>query len=360
MTTTRYVWIDWLRNLSMLLIIWGHFFPYAFTPFVYAFNVPVFFFTSGLLAHRRSSWKDFLKADGKALVVPYLIICLIKAAAYILKHLDGGAENSLIGIVGGFHTFHEAPGAKLLWFVYTLFVIRILQQAGVFSKGPLANALLAVASMAGGYFYASSPLAEMKWAVGNTLLAIPFYVIGIEMAKAVSLKDIGSKLSTRRPLLVVIAIGSGVLVYWLSTFNGEAYMYMGSYGNNIALFYLAALIGIVGMMALSLALNHIDLKANRILSVGGLVMLGFQYDLIHPLRKVVVLVSDGNDLMHAFATFVAAAVILLAFIPIVWIAQRYLPFLTGFRRYKGPTPALPGGGGSPNLKRTPAGVLLIF
>jgi len=123
----HYVWIDWMRTFSMCMIVWGHFFPYGFTPFVYAFNVPVFFFLSGLLANKSQSWTDFWRKNLRTLVIPYTIICSIKAMGYTFSHGIEGTLHSSLGIIFGFHTFYSAPGAKTMWFVYTLLFIKVLQ-----------------------------------------------------------------------------------------------------------------------------------------------------------------------------------------------------------------------------------------
>lgn len=59
-------WIDWMKVLGMFFIVWGHSWPESMCPFIYAFNVPVFFLISGYLSKREES---FLldKVTGKAL-----------------------------------------------------------------------------------------------------------------------------------------------------------------------------------------------------------------------------------------------------------------------------------------------------
>ena len=43
----RKIWIDWMKVIGMLFIVWGHFTPDLMKNFIYAFNVPLFFFISG-------------------------------------------------------------------------------------------------------------------------------------------------------------------------------------------------------------------------------------------------------------------------------------------------------------------------
>lgn len=47
----RRIWIDWMKVLGMLFIVWGHFTPNIMHNFIYAFNVPLFFCISGALTN---------------------------------------------------------------------------------------------------------------------------------------------------------------------------------------------------------------------------------------------------------------------------------------------------------------------
>lgn len=47
-TKERKNWIDWMKAVGMLTIVWGHCFPEGgVSEFLYAFNVPLFFIISG-------------------------------------------------------------------------------------------------------------------------------------------------------------------------------------------------------------------------------------------------------------------------------------------------------------------------
>lgn len=47
----RRIWIDWMKVVGMLFIVWGHFTPNIMHNFIYAFNVPLFFCISGALTN---------------------------------------------------------------------------------------------------------------------------------------------------------------------------------------------------------------------------------------------------------------------------------------------------------------------
>lgn len=54
-------WVDWMMAIGMLFIIWGHAFPKAFSPFIYSFNVLLFFIISGYLFKRSDTFAVFLQ-----------------------------------------------------------------------------------------------------------------------------------------------------------------------------------------------------------------------------------------------------------------------------------------------------------
>jgi len=131
MTQTKYrkVWVDWMKTLGMLTIIWGHCFPDGMSAFVYAFNVPVFFLISGYLTHQETSMKVCFEKTLHNLIIPYFILAFIKAAGYMFAHLsDGQWLWSVLAILGGFHELHDAYGCSNLWFVYTLILIKFIYQ----------------------------------------------------------------------------------------------------------------------------------------------------------------------------------------------------------------------------------------
>ena len=54
----RLNWVDWMKVLGMYVIILGHTFPEGLCAFIYSFSVPLFFFISGFLDKRATSWKE--------------------------------------------------------------------------------------------------------------------------------------------------------------------------------------------------------------------------------------------------------------------------------------------------------------
>lgn len=46
----RQGWIDWMKVLGMLFIVWGHSSPKICSDFIYTFSVPLFFIMAGYLS----------------------------------------------------------------------------------------------------------------------------------------------------------------------------------------------------------------------------------------------------------------------------------------------------------------------
>lgn len=74
MTGNRKEYIDWMKALGMLFIIWGHCFPEGMSDFIYAFNVPVFFIISGYLTRRDETVKTCCGKMWDSLMLPYLVL----------------------------------------------------------------------------------------------------------------------------------------------------------------------------------------------------------------------------------------------------------------------------------------------
>lgn len=66
----RKYWIDYAKVLGMVLIVWGHCAPTHFSSFVYAFDVPLFFWVSGYLTkNTKTPWERFMPKLFRVLIL---------------------------------------------------------------------------------------------------------------------------------------------------------------------------------------------------------------------------------------------------------------------------------------------------
>ena len=319
-------WIDWMKVLGMFTIIWGHCFPHLFSELLYSFNVPVFFFLSGYLTKPERENKVFWKKLVVGLLIPYLVLSVLKASPNIFSS-DG--LWSLFAILTGFHTFNDVPGCGKLWFVYTLLIIKIVFHYSNDTKGG-RYAMYAV-SLIGAASYHFADI-ELTWAVTNTFLAMPWFLLGQEYKQYNCDKVLTEFLGKMGPLKTAcIAIFALLATYIVSFYNGKAYMYRGEFGNNFVLFLLAGLLGILFILLLSKSMDRHSNKCLRLLSVGTIVILAYHQDVNHPLLKFV-RQSEWPAFYEDIATFECSVITLLSFVPIIYIISRYLPVLMGNRK----------------------------
>lgn len=88
MNTTRFIFVDILKGMAILLIVYGHIMP-GVIPFldewVSTFHIPLFFFISGLLFNNekyRDNFAAFLKSILRGLVRPFLLFSIAVALMY--------------------------------------------------------------------------------------------------------------------------------------------------------------------------------------------------------------------------------------------------------------------------------------
>lgn len=325
-------WVDWMKALGMLFIIWGHAFPETFSPFIYSFNVPLFFIVSGYLYKRSETFTIFLKKNYISLIIPYLLLCLIKDFSHIIKFYNDFPEllKLPIGVLSGFHTFMDAPAAKNLWFVYTLFIIKVLFQITKSKKRlMLWMVLCVVVSLICGY-YDYHPV----WGVTNVFLAFPYfflgYVISTNFEEKLSIWVKRIRQYKFRAFLCIIALL--VVQFVLSNFSGSVRMFKGMYGNSMLLFFVLGVAGTIICFLISVLLDNVKIKAIGVISIGTMIILQFHRDLYHPLGKIVS--SIANDgVLEGVLSFLASLLVLLAFIPIIILLQKYLPLIIGNRKY---------------------------
>ena len=319
-------WIDWMKVIGMFTIIWGHCFPVLFSDFLYTFNVPLFFFISGYLSKYESDKTVFRKKIVQRLVIPYLILAPLKACPHFFNE---DAPWSLLAIITGFHSLNGVAGCGKLWFVYTLIIIKLVVQYTSYTRD--TRLILFLSSLAGGVVCQYYLKESESWAVTNTFLALPWFLLGYEykyLQWDTKLTEFFRRKSIWFKYLFTLSLL--ILVYVVSLFNGRVCMYAAGYGHHILLFMLGGCLGILGIRMISELLSRYSGRVLRLISIGTVVILCYHQDVNHPLLKIVR--QEWSPLLLDTATFICSLITLLSFVPIIYIISHYLPFIIGNRK----------------------------
>ena len=79
----RFVWLDWMKVLAILSIIWGHFFSAGYE-YLYVFSVQTFCVISGFLYKKSADWKICLrKCFWQLFVQTVLLSTIMQLEAYL-------------------------------------------------------------------------------------------------------------------------------------------------------------------------------------------------------------------------------------------------------------------------------------
>ena len=329
-----------MKVIGMLCIVWGHFSPHYSSNFLYAFNVPLFFFISGSLT--TSKWgRDKLF---NSLIVPYFILSVILIVYNYIPPLISGAYNmsdighSILAVILGEHRaviesipkLVYRPGCGTLWFVYVLALIKLLFNPGhkklLFSSLPLSLVLAYISPIikpTGDYAIFTLPLAWFYFTSG-------FLIMQSEQFQRFHSK-LNKYLNTNKMHIVFVVLSIIVLsciLYLIGDANGMVKFFKAEYGNNLLLMIIGSFIGISIIYLLAISLDVFGLKSRMLTmaSNGTILILAFHIQVIYILYRTIL--TGHDDIITLFLS----VLIMFAFLPFIWAVFRYFPIMAGKRK----------------------------
>lgn len=324
----HYYWIDWMKSLGMYSIIAGHFFPKGHE-YLYVFSVPLFFITSGFLSKIETDESVFWAKILHNLLLPCIVICIFMFLIDILKFIYLGTFDweiipmyVLNCIIGAQGENTEAGGLKLCWFVYTLILCKVINQYigrnGILRVGFVSICLL----IALWYDYMDFHLYN---SIVNTSLAYPLFVAGGGGGKILYNSCYNRIVRIKPVWSILCTIICVILVYTIRWQNGAPWMYDNRFGENIILFFIGAFAGTILVFIISYYLQNKKLYLINVISEGTIIILGFQKLFIRLFKHFPTFYNE--DLLK----YLYAFIILVLFVPIIKLSERYFPILLGIR-----------------------------
>lgn len=329
----RQGWIDWVKVFGMLFIVWGHSSPKLFSDFVYTFSVPLFFIMAGYLS--RCKVDNLVLGGGKIvrlLVLPYLCLCvpniIFIATLAFLKGtftIELVRETLLAHLIGLQGMTVHGHGCGPLWFIYTLAIIKVL--CLIVNKNGMY--IISALSFVLAVFFQD---VVQDWAVTNTLVALPFFSIGLLLS---DYKQHVNQIKTRVNnmqivLFILIMITLACCTYLVSMANGDVKMFKCGYGNNPFFFLFGGLIGTSMLAFVSMRLDNLFSTFVSTISKGNIVILGLHFQLIRMSTSFVDSIMQ-EPFTRDLITLFLSGVIIICFVPIIFLIQKYIPIVIGNR-----------------------------
>lgn len=318
---SRIEWIDWMKTLGIYALVLGHFYSVG-EKFVYVFHVPLFFVISGFLCKKENDSSLFWRKLWYNLVVPMLIMAILNFLYYCILKLSYGTfefiyvywfvRDLLVGMESAFDS---------LWFVYTLILLKIIFQY-CSSKRLFYAFVVVVLFFAYIYNHLDFTDYPFYWKKPNTFInvftAYPFFALGI------FLRDYRSFLHEwNKKVTILLAFLCGLLiVIGCCYFNGFVALFHCDYGGIMFWFLIGGVAGTMMVFALSKLLGHAP-KLVTVISRGTIVILGF-----HKLFIV------RGSMPVSYLDMVYAALIVILFIPVILLIEKYIPIMIGKYRIR--------------------------
>jgi len=311
----RLVWLDWMKALAILSIVWGHFFSEGHL-YLYVFSVQVFCVISGFLYKKSPDWRTCLTKCFWQLFVPTVIMsCIMQLEAYFRCMAQGTQydiswpwffEWLLLG-----HRWCMGP----CWYFYSLIVMRVIMQ--FLPEKRWAYGLLFIALSIGAISLNRSGI-ELSNANVNVLVCMPLFLIGV------FLKPLKSMLSGQSNVYLEVAtlIAAVVLIVVCGDYNGYVWMYLCGYGNSYVLYIIGGMAGTLMLYIVSLWLSRLPYRSMVLtISKGSILIIGLHIIAVRRLSEL----PDrmwGEDL-------ILSVLLLLCFVPLVRIAELTFPLIIG-------------------------------
>lgn len=248
-------WIDWTKSICMFLVILGHTHiddsGIMVKKIIYTFHMPLFFFISGILCKNQLSIRTFIR-DIKFIIIPYFffgILGIIIPHPKPLSDIPPYLYNLFFG-------FDSSIGA--IWFLPAIFLCKQLGTAiiSIQYRHKWLFLFLIVYTFFTPYYIKNI---NLPFFASSAFFGLPFFLIGYTSMKYYQYHFIHRLLSHNSSLAITFIL-SLIVTIILANKHEIVALAGHSYGNDIVLFYLNAVAGIISILSLSILLNNIRLR----------------------------------------------------------------------------------------------------
>lgn len=302
-SSTRIPYLDTAKGILILLMLLGHIWNDGIVhDIIYVFHMPAFFVISGiLLNHSSSISKSFsqnLFEKAQRFLIPCLCFEIPGIAANILQH---GVTLSIKGYLFEVLTLHLYNGPS--WFLVVMFFCQMLFFA-IIRLTKRKNIVLAVLFA----LVLVLPKYDSYISLSTTVLGLLFLLLGY------SYENLFTNKSQFRGLFWL-----ALFITILSSWNDVD---MATYQDGIrTLFIAGAILGTYVILCIS---KHTHIPLIDYFGKNSLIVLGSHHPILIAVKYCL-----GIEAFSVFGGVCFFIILLILEIPLIEIANRYLPFVAG-------------------------------
>lgn len=326
-------YIDLLKGIAIFLVVLGYH-DTVLTNYIYSFHMPFFFFISGIFHSNYGSYKKFISKKIKVLIIPYFTFATTLFLFWLIigrKHGESAINNTPIRIAfngifigSDIKNISSMEWGTPVWFLLCLFVVTNLYYFVSKLKVKKVIVINIILGCIGYYLSKHDYLLFKVWHFDTALIAINFYTFG-------------NLLKNRLLKIENISTGILTLLFFLSIIgnklNGRIDM-SGNHYSNIILFYLTAILGIIFIFGF---IKKVKMASNFVEWIGQntLIILAYHGRAMTFIKLILIIILKVNfPEDNLFLNIIFSIIQILLCIPVIFIFNKYLPFLIGKKKEK--------------------------
>lgn len=320
----RIEYIDYLKGLSIIWVIWYHTTHPAFVD--YSFRIPLFFFVSGIF-FRPYPLKKFLSKKINTLIIPFIFFYIIYYLFYIalwfikyknLTEFDFSNIFQLFGLYKGYENFVINPP---LWFICALLNLQILLYLIVrIINNKIAITLVAIALTLLGIFYSFE--IPTPFMIGRSLNYFIYYTMGYLIGSNISSLVSKFKFSPKSKLLLIISSLTIVSCVILKQFIPEICDYVIKFINYVEIFAII----IVLMFLFNAIYKYSVFSPFKFFGINSYIVLGM-HEIYHTINYIIIRNAFGE--VTVSLGIIQTIVTLLMLWPTILLLNKFVPKLVG-------------------------------
>ena len=337
--------LDLAKGFGIFIVVFWHYVWYLDIPFqnnllwniefnISLFHMPLFFIIAGMLYKIRPI-KEEIKKDVNSLLAPYLLIsvlCLI--VSIIMK--DVSIKQFVLhitGILSGHDFFVTTPVVyAALWFVYSLFFIKIVVSFIYNCRKPISLLFIVLSILTALVTIMKGNVFPFR--IDTSSIGLLFFIIGFKGKHLIEriMQKTKHLLFTAAISLIIITISALYNINY-DEFRGYVSIYACLWGKSFIVYVIGGISGTLLLFSLcSLILrlkfrNNILVNISMNISNGTIIILGF-HGLFYPFFKGI-LVSSNFFTAVGFSLF-----ILFICYWLIILSSKFFPILLGGRKLK--------------------------